>query len=167
MKLVSEPAIFSNKLFTLRILQSKSDTIIKMLVLTSTINTSKLPHTSEMLGNILPSIFTHLCFNNQNSPFREEVKKTEIGHLFEHILLEYLSQLKNTKEGERFVVEGKTRWDWQTEKVGIFHIKVNVGISDDKILFQALEKSISLLKQIIRPGKVKKSLFQSILPLNS
>lgn len=167
MKFVNEPAIFSNNFFTLRVTQDYSQTSIKMMVLKSKINTSYLPQTINILSGNLPKIFTHHCFNQDNNTFKDEARKTEIGHLFEHILLEHISELKNSDNNGAFIVEGKTNWDWQTDKVGIFHIKVNIGTEDEQILFNALEKSISLLKQIMRAKQSKNLGRGKLEPLNS
>ncbi|KKR25220.1 MAG: hypothetical protein UT56_C0002G0034 [Candidatus Levybacteria bacterium GW2011_GWB1_39_7] len=57
------------------------------------IETDQLPKTFEILNKMLPSIFKSKCYNDKNLPFFIEVRSTEIGHLFEHIMLEYICQL--------------------------------------------------------------------------
>ncbi|EKD90969.1 MAG: hypothetical protein ACD_30C00054G0016 [uncultured bacterium] len=160
------PIIFSNPLFTLQIKQNHSDTSIKMVMLTNHLNTKTLPNTTKVLNNNLPKIYSHKCFNYLNAPFQREVKKTEIGHLFEHILLEYLSDLKKDPD-EKFILEGKTKWDWQTDNVGIFHIKLNIGFSDEVIVYSALEKAISLLKIILKTNSKKAQILQKPQTLTS
>lgn len=136
--------------FSLFIEQNISSTKIKMFLLKDPINTSDIPHTFETLQYFLPNVLTTECFNDQNLPFYQEVKKTEIGHLFEHILLEYLCQLKITKGFKSAVFYGRTKWNWDHDPRGLFHININCSLKDADILPLALDKSIKLTKIILQ-----------------
>jgi len=120
-----------------------------MLMRQSSVNTSDFPHTYRTLKTFLPSVLTTECFNDENLPFSQEVKSTEIGHLFEHILLEYMCQLKIAKGHKSAVFAGKTRWNWERDPRGTFHIRVNCTLKDVDIFPTALNKTIALMKIIL------------------
>src|SRR5260221_1214377 len=81
-------------LFSLAIIQKRTRTKITMDLLYNQINTKKIPLITDLLKENLPSVLATICYNDLNLPFHVEVLNTEIGHLFEHILLEYLCQSK-------------------------------------------------------------------------
>lgn len=135
--------------FSLFIQQNTSCARIKMLLLKDPINTSDIPYTSDVLQYFLPGVLTTECFNDQGLPFSQEVKKTEIGHLFEHILLEYMCQLKIGKGYKSAVYSGRTKWNWERDPRGVFHIRINCTLKDADIFPFALDKSITLIKTIL------------------
>jgi hypothetical protein len=98
----------------------------------------------------LPSIFQSKCFNEKNLPFIKEAERTEIGHLFEHILLEYLCALKKEKGEKKNIHNGVTRWNWERDAWGVFHITVDSGSSDKEIFEEAVNLSIKLVLLIFR-----------------
>lgn len=135
--------------FSLFIRQNTSSAKIKMMMLSEPLNTADMPYTVEILKNFLPSVLTTECFNDQNLPFAKEVKRTEIGHLFEHILLEYMCQLKITKGYRSAVFAGRTRWNWERDPRGMFHISINCTKKDNEILTDAIEMTIVLMKILL------------------
>lgn len=143
------PLSFSTEYFHLHINQSKKCTDITMQMLNNIVNTNHLPLTYSILESSLPSILKAKCFNEENIPFREEVKQTEIGHLFEHILLEYLCILKLSKGNSSATFSGVTNWNWKKEVWGTFHIHITMRKKDMLLLPLALEKTIHLLQVII------------------
>lgn len=122
-----------------------------MEVFSPILNTREIPETYTTLEQELPSIFTSRCFNENNFPFDEEVNQTEIGHLFEHIILEYLCLLKIEKGAGEAVFSGETNWNWEREKRGIFHIQIHIGQKDNELIVAAIQKSIVLLEFIMQP----------------
>lgn len=136
--------------FSLFIRQNISSARIKMMMHSDPVNTADFPHTFDLLQNLLPSVLTTECFNDQNLPFYQEVKNTEIGHLFEHILLEYMCQLKIAKGHKSAVYAGRTKWNWERDPRGLFHININCTIKDADILPLALDKTINLMKIILQ-----------------
>src|SRR5258708_24685878 len=141
---------YNENLFFLKISQGLKDTGIRMKLFTNHISTQSLPNTHSNLLDLLPSIMTSKCFNDKNLACTEEVKDTEIGHLFEHILIEYLTKLKKLYYKKNVSFSGTTSWDWTEDERGVFHIKVSAGIEDGKIFEEALELSAKLLNKIIR-----------------
>lgn len=93
-----------------------------MQVAGTAVNTREFPRTLGLLRAYCPLVLATECFNDDNLPFREEVKRTEIGHLFEHLLLTYLCHSKANTAGSRRSYEGKTSWNWKREPWGRFHI---------------------------------------------
>lgn len=149
--------------YSLSIQQKTCSAKIKMMMLSEPLNTSDMPHTLDILINFLPSVLTTECFNDQSLPFAQEVKKTEIGHLFEHILLEYMCQLKITKGYRSAVFAGRTRWNWERDPRGLFHISVNCAKKDNSILKDALEMSIVLMNLILHFNRNYNLPYQSYL----
>lgn len=137
-------------LFSLAVMQKNTSTRIIMQVHSNEVNTSHIPFIVELLKMNLPNVLLTKCFNDDNLPFREEVRNTEIGHLFEHILLEYLCQLKIAKGANKASYAGRTRWNWIKDPRGKFHIQLNCGIKDADILPIAIEKTNNLMKLILQ-----------------
>lgn len=124
----------------------------------SGVNTREYPATFSILQKLLPSILKSRCFNEDNIPFFEEVRGTEIGHLFEHILLEYLCELKLLKGYSNVVFSGTTNWNWYREPRGIFHITIDCTDADWDIFPIALRKSVALLTLIMGSSKQQPTL---------
>ena len=125
-----------------------------MEIYTAEINTCMIPQTLPYLMTKLPSVLKTQCFNDKKLPFMKEVRKTEMGHLFEHILLEYLCMEKMEEGATDVVYNGVTWWDWQKEQEGSFHIQVDCGLADNITLAKALGKTILLVE----------GLYQTITP---
>lgn len=135
-------------LFSLYVSYYSSKIFIEMKLHSDIVNTKALPVTHSILSQSLPSIFSSVCFNDANNSFSEEVRHTEVGHLFEHILLEYLCQLRAQK-GIDAEYSGVTEWDWREYVHGTFHITLSGGLKDQDIFPHALKKSIHLLTHIL------------------
>ncbi|OGG16724.1 hypothetical protein A3D77_04780 [Candidatus Gottesmanbacteria bacterium RIFCSPHIGHO2_02_FULL_39_11] len=148
--LPSDSLYYSTDLFSLIISPFKSHCVIRMDLHINEVTTHHIPLTYSILKDVLPSILKCVCFNQDNNPFSEEVKKTEIGHLFEHIVLEYLSLLTCQKKKDTAVFNGSTYWDWDTDNRGTFHITIDAKNDDYDILRESLDKSIHLLTSILR-----------------
>lgn len=152
---------FTSNHFTLTFQQKPTYLYMRMHVLSSILTTEVLPKTSLILQTILPTISYSECFNNLHLPFREEMKHTEIGHLFEHIMLEYLYQIKRSATQKNYVIKGETVWNWEKDQRGVFHITINLKQQDSIFLSYAIEKSISLLLTIMNTAH------ESLLPFPS
>lgn len=137
------------KLFNLHINQTLNETNITMKLHIGMVRTENLPNTYTTLLDVLPSIFESKCFNDRGFSFSKEVLNTEIGHLFEHILIEYLTQLKFLYNNKNSIYSGITSWNWHKEEHGVFHIKIDAGSNEEYIFEEALEKSKNLLTRIL------------------
>ncbi len=141
------------KRYKISIKQNKKSSQIKMEMPLCCLSTEHLPFTKTILNILLPHIFRGKCFNDGELPFRIEVENTETGHLFEHILLEYLCDYKIKLGAKTVTFCGETQWNWKKEKRGIFNITVNTCDEDVDIFYPALEKSIELFDFILENGQ--------------
>jgi hypothetical protein len=143
------PLLVNQENYNLAIRHMSTYTSIQMSLLTPYYHTTYLPNTYKTLKTLLPSVLKTECFNDSGLPFDTEVKNTEIGHLFEHILLEYLCQLKIKGGHKRASFRGVTNWNWKRDARGTFHISIDISPKDVIYLDIAMEKSIVLLNKIL------------------
>lgn len=141
--------VSSANLYTLSINRLREKTIIIMRLLIPEVNTKNFPQTSSILRIYLPSIFNSTCYNSDNLPFSKEVLQTEIGHLFEHILLEYLCLLTLEQGAEQVVYEGVTNWNWLRDPRGTFHITIHGSIEGLDVFNEALRRTMELTNLIL------------------
>lgn len=144
-----QSSYLQDNLFALKISQKPQQLLIDMELFSSYLHTNAFPQTLPILQAFHPTVLRSQCFNDDNLPFSVEVQNTEIGHLFEHILLAYLCELKLERGVERVTYNGVTNWNWTKDAQGIFHITIDAGQRDQDVLPQALEKSIQLLTLIM------------------
>ena len=114
--------------------------------------TKSLPHTHEMLNEYLPGVLCTRCFNKENLPFCEKVKDTNLAHLFEHILLEYLIEERGKYADEKISYKGVTSWDWREGKdaVGTYRISISITHEETMVLHNALRKAIELVERLLK-----------------
>lgn len=136
--------------FSLNIRHKEKNTNIVLKLGIPFVHTNNIPDTISILKKELPGVLETECFNDNSIPFEVEARNTEIGHLFEHILLEYLCQIKSSANSGEFCFNGETTWNWKRDKFGTFHISISAGHADVKVFYLALEKSIYLLEKIIK-----------------
>ncbi|MCL5784174.1 MAG: hypothetical protein M1142_02365 [Patescibacteria group bacterium] len=143
--------MFGSDYFALNIKQYKKHTKIKMKLQFNKVTTRHFPVTYSILEKLLPGIYEHQCFNKDELPFSREVRNTEIGHLFEHVLMEYLCQAKTKQNRKETIYKGTTKWDWEKQPLGTFEITVSIGYQDTDLFTQALKQSVNLLNTILQP----------------
>lgn len=134
---------------------------------TPIVNTYQLPLTPYILEKTLPSILESRCYNDFNLPFHIEVKKTELGHLFEHIMLEYICQAKLLKGKRAVSVSGITDWNWRVERFGTFNITIKIGLQDFDVFYDSLQKSIELFQIIMNQKLAPHDVGEGSIPLYS
>ena len=127
---------------------------IEMKVEASYLSTRNLPSTLSLVTEYIPSILHCDCFNEDNRPFEEEVAQTELGHLFEHILLEYLCIAKLEKGYDSAEFSGNTSWNWKKEPRGSFHITISKEQRDSLYFNQAFAQSVGLLNKILATASI-------------
>ena len=142
---------FHSQLFDLIIRQTRTATAIDMQLNLTTVNTSDLPNTLVFLRENYPSVLKTQCYNDQNLPFIVEVQQTEIGHLFEHILIDNLCALKIKSGAKSAVFNGTTSWNWKKNPYGSFQIWIDIGRKDFDLLNEGLRRTIQLTKNLIAP----------------
>lgn len=131
-------------------------TEIVMDISNSYTHTADLPYTRALLQKNQPAVLRSKCFNEENLTFRKEVQNTETGHLFEHILLEYLCQEKMRTGAPSAVFSGRTNWNWKKEKQGMYHIIIDTGFESFHLFPAALSNTIDLFKLILQEGNAMK-----------
>lgn len=136
-------------LFSLVTKSYSNKTYVNMQVLCGIHTTKNLPHTRKTLKKMLPSIFYSTCYNDENLPFSREMQDTEIGHLYEHILLELLAMYKREKTRNIGNIQGITEWNWKNEPKGTFHIHISVGKKDEHLLFNSIKRANEIMEQIL------------------
>lgn len=160
---VQNSRILQNPYFSLSLKQKKNEAKITMRLLIEEVTTQRFPKTYSLLEKILPSIYQHKCFNGEELPFSQEVLNTELGHLFEHVLMEYLHQLKKEKGFSDTKITGETIWDWSKEKRGIFHIVITSKEGESSLLKIALEKTTRLIQTILNSGPTAQTISPEIV----
>lgn len=90
---------------------------------------------SSDLLTMLPTLREHLCFNRGGLPFVEELQDTELGHVFEHIVLALLQQ-------RGLYTRGQTTWNWERDPIGTYQVTINTGkkllIKESMLIAQAM-----------------------------
>lgn len=143
------PSYIVPNLFGLTIISDNTSTNIDMKLFIQDVTTTNMPHVLSFLKINLPTILQSTCFNDKKQSFAKEVVNTEIGHLFEHILLEYLCREKINAGHNEAMFSGITKWNWNKEEYGTFHIHIDITKREGDLLYFALEHSILLLKRIL------------------
>lgn len=152
---------YEDDVFSLDIQRGKTKTTMYMQLFSSVVNTRNIPTVYPALKKLLPSVLVSKCFNDENLPFSLEVKATEIGHLFEHILLEYLCQARIQQGADKAIYSGSTSWNWHRDPRGTFHIVITSGIKDSEIFEEALIKTIQLTKFLLLGARFTLKQFSS------
>lgn len=129
-----------------------TDICIEMIMQVSQTHcwTDDLPDTFSILETNMPSVLQTKCFNDWDLPFVEEVKATSMGHLFEHIALDYLCVEKISGGSKSAKFSGHTIWNWDKYPEGSFLICLEVKPDDQRFLLSALPKTINLTETILR-----------------
>lgn len=81
---------------------------------------SQVDDIANRLCEMLPNLTDHRCTNRHGLPFTEELADTELGHVFEHVVLELLSQ-------REIYAQGQTTWDWEHDAIGTYHVSLGTG----------------------------------------
>lgn len=147
---------YERKFFSLKIFPEETLLKIAMQVHSPLINTKNLPATYNFLKENFPSVLHTQCFNEKNLPFCHEVKETEIGHLFEHILIEQLKNIKVEMGHKKVIINGRTDWNWNKNPFGLFEIYIDLKKHEDYLMDAALKETI-LLMELLFTGHTKNS----------
>jgi len=143
--------LFSDKFFTLNIHQTEKSTTLLMSMLSPYLRTGNLSQTLIILKKDAPAVLQTTCHNNLNLSFEHEVVDTEIGHLFEHLVIDHLSRsfpYAQYHQDSCFYV-GLTEWDWHTDTRGTFHITLSVGKKERKRLHAAMRWAYEIIGKIL------------------
>ncbi|MDP4000254.1 MAG: hypothetical protein Q8Q11_02375 [bacterium] len=81
---------------------------------------SQVERLRNHLLDMLPSLREHICYNRSGLPFVEELENTELGHVFEHVVLAIL-------ERRGLCASGQTTWNWHRDPIGTYHVTIATG----------------------------------------
>lgn len=119
------------------------------------VSTKNMPEITSFLHRHAPEVLCTECFNDHNVPFSEEVKNTELGHLFEHLVLADLCAAVSKARGE-YTVSAVTDWDWDQNPRGSFSLTFDIDVSDSSLLQwfqQAVQRCAQLLDQLLQSSR--------------
>ncbi len=95
----------------------------------------QLPTLATSLISMLPSLREHLCTNARGLSFEQELHDTELGHVFEHVMLAILAD-------RGLCTRGQTTWNWHRDPVGTYHVTISTGrkmlVKESLLVAQAL-----------------------------
>ncbi len=133
--------------FSLTVARRKKSVVLSMQVHNGQHNTDCFCDVVAFLRKQAPDVLETTCYNPDNLPFCKEVEKTELGHLFEHVLITFLCDeaIKNGAIVAEY--EAVTDWNWLKNPVGSFEIEIKAEL-DDALLLPALERTTNLVSQL-------------------
>ncbi|HRN70375.1 MAG TPA: hypothetical protein PLS49_04260 [Candidatus Woesebacteria bacterium] len=134
--------------YRLTLKEKKASAEIIMQMSTPILNTLQLPETYSILEQSLPGVINSACFNEKNLPFAEELKQTEIGHLFEHIILQILLEKRIALGHTNFAINGRTSWNTK-KQLHIFKITIEIEKDLNNIFKAAVNEASILLNNIL------------------
>ncbi len=135
--------------------QDQTNLYLKLNTKDNPLSTIDIPSTSQFLLQNYPTVLQTQCFNPQNLPFSQEIHNTEIGHLFEHILIQLLIDIHVQKSPNISLdINGVTSWNWTQEPRGIFHINIsNLSTFNQTDVAYAISNAYKLTKKILSLDK--------------
>lgn len=134
--------------YTLAVTRSKSHVVLHGSLHNTPLYTQAIPHLSMVLQQYIPQIFSAMCFNEKNLPFDKELLNTEVSHLLEHILLEFLCEEKLSSGETQASYDGVTRWYKDTPEN--FEILITNNDVRDMFFQNALKKSLVVFDMLLR-----------------
>ena len=134
--------------FSLLVRSKSHATILILQFFNNAISTKQFPRTLELLKMHAPKVLHTKCFNPSHLTFKKEVVNTELGHLFEHILLSFLCEEKIRAGADRAFFDGVTLWNWSRYPKGNFKIVVS-GRIEKTILHAALLQTIHVIELLL------------------
>ena len=136
----------------------KNSIDISLKLLTPFYSTKNIYDIHGFLKKSIPSILYSTCYNDQNLPFSLEVLNTELGHLFEHILLEYLCIEKIKSGASSASFSGNTFWNWETDFKGNFKIKIDIYNSDLIFFDDAFKKTCEIFSSLLNNSNINENI---------
>lgn len=121
--------------------QGKS--FITLFVSPHSFKTSQMPKFKEAVLLRLPELRFHRCDNGQGKSFVDELGDTELAHVFEHMLIEIISQMDSKVDG----VRGLTTWNWK--KNPRWSYCVEIEYSNPGTVALALLSALTLLDEAL------------------
>lgn len=101
---------------------------------------------AERALEMLPGLATHRCSTASARSFVDEMKDTEVPHLFEHVVLELMAGAGSPRD-----LKGETAWDFRREGHGVF--RVSVEYDDDLVALGAIKTAHKLMGYMLDGGE--------------
>lgn len=125
------------------------------------ISTKSFPKTFNIIKKMIPGVLETECFNDHNFSFSKEIKNTEIGHLFEHIVIYLLKEHGISKhhdcDNDEVIYEGRTWWNWKENPKGKFFIEVNGPLVASDIFTKIIKQANSIIEIILMSQSIEKT----------
>ncbi|OGC97983.1 hypothetical protein A2701_02950 [Candidatus Amesbacteria bacterium RIFCSPHIGHO2_01_FULL_47_34] len=131
------------------ITQDNRQVFLRMELNIPEVHTGEFPDTLKLIKTYLPQALDCMCSNSQNLPFRQKVRDTAIGHLFEHLLLAYIYRDRSACPPVLPAVCGYTHWDWNRHPRGSFDITISLPRTHSSLLIPAVGRAVSLTDRIL------------------
>ncbi len=100
---------------------------------------------AERAIGLLPGLAKHVCSNDDDRTFAEEIGDTEVPHLFEHVVMELMA-----KAGSPRSLKGETSWDFKRDGHGIF--RVSFEYDDDLVCLGAIKAADKVMSYVTGAG---------------
>jgi hypothetical protein len=144
-----------SKYFPLTLTQLEHQAKLDVFFADDIITTKNMKNVLTFFEQQLPGVLETKCFNPQSLPFRVEILKTELAHLFEHVILVLLCQAKTARGETGAVFRGETNWDWEVTPKGLFTILLSVNQKDAALLEEVLPKASELIDTFLAQGGIR------------
>lgn len=139
----------TNEFFSFYAVTNSTRTTIAFNVSNGGVRTGFYPETMDIVKKFIPGVLKTKCFNERHNSFDVEVVNTEIAHLFEHIVIQSICEIRKSKGLVYCKYHGETEWDWSLYNFGNFKIVINACLEDTEELEGALMKASSIVKSIM------------------
>ncbi|MCE5203937.1 MAG: hypothetical protein ABFC80_03635 [Coriobacteriales bacterium] len=109
--------------------------------------TATAPDVPERALRLLPDLEKHFCHNGSGRTFAEEIRDTEVPHLFEHVVMEIMAQAGSPRS-----LKGETSWDFRRDGKGVF--RVSVEYDDDLVCLGSIKLANQVMGYLLDGGEV-------------
>jgi hypothetical protein len=144
-----------SEFFPLTLDQQTHQAELHMVLEDRCLSTKDMKNVVGFFEKHLPDVLHTKCFNDHKLPFCKEILKTELAHLFEHVILVLLCQAKRKLGYKYSTYKGETIWDWEKNPKGMFSITISVKQKEADILLDVLPKAIELIDQFLKAAGIK------------
>lgn len=151
--------MYNSSAFELKYSFENDTMTLYLQILLPHVSTSAVPHAIKFLTQHSPGVLRTKCFNDAGLPFFIEAKNTELGHLFEHLLLDQLCYKKISNGHESAEFRGITQWDWENEPYGSFRITIHLPSEDLSFFAKSLQSTITIFEKFIESIPTKNTAY--------
>ena len=95
-----------------------------------------------------PSLSSHLCKNDNELDFIDNLKRASIPHIFEHLIIDsQVSHFKDTKN--KVEVFGISKWENSLKNDGYKRARIEVSFIDDCVALNSVFECLNYLNKAI------------------